>query len=103
MDTTKSIDQDIALEQKIRFWLRAVYVSIAVIVIPPLFGMAGTVFGMVTAFNELDSSGATDPERLSGTISTSLITTAIGLVVSLFGLILLVISLVRWRILRKRA
>ena len=58
MDTTKSIDQDIALEQKIRFWLRAVYVSIAVIVIPPLFGMAGTVFGMVTAASSPPPSGS---------------------------------------------
>ena len=98
-----TIDEDIALERKIRFWMRATFGSIGLIVIPPLVGLSGTVIGMVNAFHTLGSSGGSDPDRLAGSISISLITTAIGLVLSAIGLIFFVISLIRFLILRRRA
>lgn len=52
--------------------------------ISPLLGLLGTVFGMITAFNEISSSNAMGrPELLAGGISEALITTAAGLTVAI--------------------
>ena len=36
------------------------------IIVPPLFGLLGTVIGMVRAFGELKTSGGADPVRSGG-------------------------------------
>jgi biopolymer transport protein ExbB len=52
--------------------------------ISPLLGLLGTVFGMITAFNEISTSDAMGrPELLAGGISEALITTAAGLSVAI--------------------
>ena len=52
--------------------------------ISPLLGLLGTVFGMITAFNEIATSDAMGrPELLAGGISEALLTTAFGLVVAI--------------------
>lgn len=63
---------------------RYVRVFNGVATISPLLGLLGTVFGMITAFNEIASSNAMGrPELLAAGISEALITTAAGLVVAI--------------------
>ena len=53
-------------------------------VISPLLGLLGTVWGMITAFQDLAASeGRADPEMLAGGISMALTTTAVGLAVAI--------------------
>jgi biopolymer transport protein ExbB len=50
----------------------------------PLIGLFGTVIGMMSAFEALQSAGtAADPSALAGGIWTALITTAVGLAVAI--------------------
>ncbi len=50
----------------------------------PLLGLFGTVIGMITAFQTLQSSGAeADPSALAGGIWVALLTTAVGLAVAI--------------------
>ena len=52
--------------------------------IAPLLGLFGTVIGMMTAFQALQTSGANaDPAVLAGGIWVALITTAVGLAVAI--------------------
>ena len=52
--------------------------------ISPLLGLLGTILGMITAFQALQSSGAeADPAVLAGGIWEALLTTAIGLSVAI--------------------
>ena len=55
-----------------------------------LLGFGGTVAGMINVFNSAAESGGTSAEELSGGISNSLISTGIGVPLSLVGLCLLV-------------
>jgi biopolymer transport protein ExbB len=55
----------------------------------PLFGLLGTVWGMIEAFNEIAGSSAMGrPELLAGGIGTALMSTAAGLGVAIPALIL---------------
>jgi biopolymer transport protein ExbB len=55
----------------------------------PLFGLLGTVAGMIEAFNEIAGSSAMGkPELLAGGIGTALMSTAAGLCVAIPALIL---------------
>ncbi len=51
--------------------------------ITPLLGLLGTVFGMITVFGVMESSGAGDASVLAGGISEALVTTAAGLSVAI--------------------
>lgn len=52
--------------------------------ISPLMGLLGTVLGMIEAFQQLQTAGASvDPSILSGGIWEALLTTAAGLVVAI--------------------
>jgi biopolymer transport protein ExbB len=56
--------------------------------VSPLLGLLGTVFGMITCFNEVaNSSGMGKSEQLAGGISEALITTASGLLVAIPSLV----------------
>lgn len=78
------------LESKIRFWKRSVWISAICTIVPPLFGMGGTVFGMVNAFQRMSENGDGAPDELAGDISLALTTTAVGLVFStVFAVILI--------------
>ncbi len=53
-------------------------------VICPLLGLLGTVIGMIEAFQSMENAGAkVDPAVLSGGIWQALLTTAVGLTVSI--------------------
>ena len=79
-----------------RFWLRAIWISIVGVVVPPLIGLAGTVIGMIGAFGELSEEGTADPVTLAGDITRSMKTTQWGLFVSIFALMFLFIAVVRY-------
>jgi hypothetical protein len=59
----------------------------------PIWGMIGTVIGMVRAFSKLAESGDAAPEALANDISIALITTMIGISVGLVGAILILVAL----------
>lgn len=59
----------------------------------PVFGLLGSVIAMVNTFNDMAEGGTGDPEALADHISVSLITTFIGLVVGLIGVVMLGIAL----------
>ncbi|WP_255312356.1 MotA/TolQ/ExbB proton channel family protein [Kiloniella majae] len=55
----------------------------------PLLGLLGTVIGMISAFQALESAGNNvDPSLLSGGIWEALLTTALGLVVAMPAMVL---------------
>jgi uncharacterized membrane protein YhaH (DUF805 family) len=87
---------DEAVMRRRKFWLRAIWISIAGVVVPPMFGLTGTFVGMLGAFGELSKTGEADPEALAGDISVSLLTTLWGLVVSVIAFIILVGALIRF-------
>ena len=86
-----------------KFWFRAIWISIAGVIIPPMFGLIGTVVGMVGVFGELSKTGNADPEVLAGDISISLLTTMWGLVFSAIAFLVLIGVLIRFFTLPKVA
>ena len=64
----------------------------------PIIGLAGTVVGMMRAFDSMGkTTGMGDPTRLSEPIGHVLISTAIGFIVEFLGLILLTVSVTACR------
>ena len=84
------------LRRKRMFWFKAIWVSLAGVIIPPLFGLLGTIFGMIRAFGELSETGEADPEALASNISVGLLTTAGGLSISVLALFILIGVLIRF-------
>lgn len=73
---------------------RAAWLFGTVVVLPPLIGLAGTVFGMIGAFSTLQQTGGADPSELARNISVALLTTLWGLVASALALIPFIVFLV---------
>lgn len=48
----------------------------------PLFGLVGTVYGMIQAFMEMGSGGPINPTRLANAISHALVVTLVGVALS---------------------
>ncbi|WP_309385238.1 MotA/TolQ/ExbB proton channel family protein [Cerasicoccus frondis] len=59
----------------------------------PVIGLIGTIIGMLGAFKDISDGGMGEPEALADSISLALVTTAIGLVLGLIGIVLLAIAL----------
>ncbi len=55
--------------------------------VAPLFGMTGTVTGMIRTFGGLAGAGSVDAGVVGAGISEALVTTAAGLIIALFSLI----------------
>ncbi|MEI7436281.1 MAG: MotA/TolQ/ExbB proton channel family protein [bacterium] len=55
--------------------------------VAPLFGMTGTVTGMIRSFGSLSGAGSLDAGVVGAGISEALVATAAGLVIALFSLI----------------
>ncbi len=53
----------------------------------PLFGLLGTVIGMIHTFRAMMVSSTSDPKALSTSISIALIATEVGLLVALLGVV----------------
>ncbi len=62
---------------------RNIPVISTVAVISPLFGLLGTVMGMINAFTTIALEGTGDPQALAGGISQALLTTAGGLTIAI--------------------
>jgi len=58
-----------------------------------VFGLFGTVIGMIRAFSVIESEGPGDAELLAEYISLALTSTAIGMIPALIGLVLLLVAL----------
>ena len=90
------------LKDKLAFWRKVRTFSILLILGPPLLGLAGTVIGMMSAFQTLSETGQAEPGDLSGPISFALLTTMYGLILSLLAVIPLVLALTKLRFYRKK-
>ena len=55
--------------------------------VAPLFGMTGTVTGMIRSFGSMSGAGSLDAGVVGAGISEALVATAAGLIVALFSLI----------------
>jgi biopolymer transport protein ExbB len=58
------------------------YISI-ISMTAPMFGLLGTVSGMIKAFQKIGLGGMGDPEKLADNIGEAMITTAFGLIVGI--------------------
>lgn len=58
-------------------WI-SLFISIA-----PMLGFMGTVFGMITAFDRIESAGTMSPSLVAGGIKVALLTTLFGLIVAI--------------------
>ncbi len=56
--------------------------------VAPLLGLLGTVTGMISTFDVITEFGTGDPKMLSGGISEALVTTELGLIVAIPGLLM---------------
>lgn len=61
-----------------------------------MFGLIGTVVGMIGAFGELSNHGTADPEVLADNISIAMLTTFWGLVISMLAFFVLIGVLIRF-------
>jgi biopolymer transport protein ExbB/TolQ len=84
-----------SLLRKRRFWLRAVWFSIAGVILPPVLGLIGTVAGMMGAFEGVSRDGGADQEMLAGGVSVAVWATACGFVVTTIAFLVFVAVLTR--------
>ena len=77
---TESFDREVLSDLQYRIsWINTVIKS------EPMLGLLGTVLGMIAAFGKIASATQTgvDPKQLADDISFALVTTAVGLLVSI--------------------
>ena len=72
----------------------ALLVSGFVLCLSPLYGVFGAVLGMIKAFNSIADGGKQNPEALASAIAASLSTTAIGLLITPVGIVVVVIAII---------
>lgn len=65
------------------FLERGMVVLTTVIVLAPMLGFTGTVWGMINAFDSIKKANDISPNIVAGGISQALLTTAFGLVVAM--------------------
>jgi biopolymer transport protein ExbB/TolQ len=95
LDASETAD---LIRSRRRFWLRAIWLSIAGVIAPPVIGVVCTVIGMRKAFGQLSAGGggSGDTGVLSDSISMVLRSTAYGFVISTIAFIVLVGVLIRF-------
>ena len=76
--------QEVGEEENMKLEHRLSYIAL-IGTIAPMFGLLGTVQGMIGAFEVLanTSSGVPDPQRLADNIALALVTTLVGLVIAI--------------------
>lgn len=80
-------------QQQVKVWLKVLPVLLSAL---PLLGLLGTIAGLLTTFHSMSISGSLDQQALlSSGIADALITTQLGLIMVIPGLLLL--SLIRYR------
>ena len=75
-------------------WITVLVVGI-ILALGPLWGLAGTVFGMIMAFDTMRLSGGSDPGALAADVSHALHTTAAGYVASPIGVALVIVASIK--------
>jgi biopolymer transport protein ExbB len=84
-EVVREIMADHALKEAMGWRARCSYLSM-IGVVAPMFGLMGTVVGMIHAFAALAGGGIiADPTKLAGAISEALVNTAAGLFVAVPG------------------
>lgn len=82
-------------QSSVRRWTIALKVCLALVIVPPLVGLVGTVVAMIRAFDTFGPpDDAADPSLMAEAIGDALMSTATGLMISLPALILLIISII---------
>jgi len=76
--------------RRVRFWRRAIRISVAGVLVPPFLGLAGVLIGVQQAFATLSATGQADPAALANHISTSLFSAMWAVVLSFFALAVLI-------------
>ena len=74
-----------------------------ILALGPLWGLAGTVFGMIMAFDTMRLSGGSDPGALAADVSHALYTTAAGYVAFPIGIALVTVATIKVVKARQRA
>lgn len=88
--TTSHLSTEPASAKSRGRWLGALGVGLFT---GPLWGMAGTVAGMVRAFRTLAENQAASAEALSQNIGFAMLATALGIVVGIVGAVLILVAL----------
>ena len=84
-DVSEAIDEATILE--VPQLERNLVILSTIYQVSPLLGLLGTVIGMVAAFTAIALKGTGDPQLLAGGISQALLTTVIGLFISIIVMI----------------
>ena len=80
-------------ERQVKTWLKVLPVLLSAL---PLLGLLGTIAGLLTTFRSMAISGSLDQQMLLGSgIADALVTTQLGLIMVIPGLLLQ--SLIRYR------
>ncbi|MBN2579330.1 MAG: MotA/TolQ/ExbB proton channel family protein [Pirellulales bacterium] len=78
--------QEVGEEENLRLDQRLSYIAL-IGQISPMFGLLGTVDGMVQAFNQIAKSNTTPkPSKLANGIGTALVTTLVGLTIAIIAI-----------------
>ncbi|MDR1191534.1 MAG: MotA/TolQ/ExbB proton channel family protein [Verrucomicrobiales bacterium] len=80
---------------------KTLIISGIITIIAPMFGMTGTVIGMLQAFGTLGQPGVANMNGLSAAISGVLVSTVAGLVIGGVSFIVFIVTLVCWLLNRK--
>lgn len=67
---------------------RATGITATIVAVSPMLGLLGTVWGVLDAFAEMGSAGTANLATIAPSISSALVTTVVGLLVALPGIII---------------
>ncbi len=82
VQTIEKAMEEAAVEENTNGLRPISYLSI-IASVAPMFGLLGTVSGMIKAFQKIGLGAMGDPEKLAGDIGEAMITTAFGLIVGI--------------------
>lgn len=72
-----------------------------ILALGPIWGILGTIVGMVMAFGHMGEEGMGKPELLANDIGVALYTTAIGFIICPIGIACIIISCIRLNRIKK--
>ena len=73
-------------------WVKPVAILSLILYSGPIEGLIGTIVSMSRAFSKLEATGSADPQDLAADISIALLTTLYGLIFSLVGFTLILLT-----------
>ena len=66
-----------------------------ILALGPVWGMVGTIAGMVMAFSHVQQGGMAEPELLANDMGLAMLTTLAGWIVCPIGVVIIIISAIR--------